>query len=118
LSLTAIKVIDKITFRTILLKDSPGFFYGLLFRPRQRPLFRKWHISFRDDGRDNRDTLRVSDDAMDDADGKRGVASRKRREQFEGLKPRIVEHAKRKYLAAAFERSGPLILVNTSDMSY
>lgn len=59
----------------------------------------------------------ISDEAMDHADGKCCIRSAGRAEQFESLRPRIVERAKRKYFAAAFETSGPLIFINTRDMS-
>jgi hypothetical protein len=60
----------------------------------------------------------VADEVLDDADVVCDVASRKRIKQFENFKPRIVEQARRKYLAAAFERRGPLILVSKRDMSH
>jgi hypothetical protein len=60
----------------------------------------------------------VSDDVLDDADVVYDVTSRKRRKQFEKFKPRIIEQARRKYHAAAFERVGPLILVSKRDMRH
>jgi hypothetical protein len=57
----------------------------------------------------------VSDEAIDNAEGRSDLETNKRVDQFERLKARIVQSAIQKYHAGQFEPSGPLIMVGTTD---
>jgi hypothetical protein len=56
----------------------------------------------------------ISDEAMDDAEGRRDIRSGERAIQFERLKARVLRCASQKYYAGQFEHSGPLILITAS----
>jgi hypothetical protein len=59
----------------------------------------------------------ISDEAMDDAEGRRDVRADEQVAQFERLKTRALRCASQKYYAGQFERGGPLILITTRDFN-